>query len=292
MRHLIRCTLILVLLLLALPVQAAEDDRGLIWRVEGGAAPAYLVGSVHLAKPSFYPLPCSVSAAFAESDVLVVEANVLAADPSLLRDIRRLGIYPPDESLQAALGEADWKRLSDAAARFGIAPEALLRQRPWMVQMTLAVLALQTHGYRDGLGLDVHFLRSAGSRDMEIRELESLQWQTELLASFPEELQLEMLRLTVQQILDDSIPVDAIETIWRQGDTEHMNALLEQNFPPRLEPVEKAMLDDRNLGMVEKIATWLGEGRRLFVVVGAGHMIGPQGLPELLRKRGYKVERL
>ena len=50
--------------------------------------------------------------------------------------------------------------------------------------------------------------------------------------------------------------------------------------------------DARNPAMAERIAALHGEGRRVFAAVGALHMTGAQGLPRLLRERGFTVERV
>ena len=52
----------------------------------------------------------------------------------------------------------------------------------------------------------------------------------------------------------------------------------------------KRLLDDRNPGLAASIDALHAGGKQVFAAVGSLHMIGPNGLPALLRKRGYKIE--
>ena len=59
-----------------------------------------------------------------------------------------------------------------------------------------------------------------------------------------------------------------------------------------LEDYNDKMLTQRNLGMRDKAVEWLKAGDKVFFAVGAAHLIGEDGLVELLRAEGYTVEQL
>jgi uncharacterized protein YbaP (TraB family) len=52
------------------------------------------------------------------------------------------------------------------------------------------------------------------------------------------------------------------------------------------------MLQDRNVRMADATEQFLKGKERAFVVVGAAHMVGPDGVVRILEKRGYKVEQV
>ena len=56
--------------------------------------------------------------------------------------------------------------------------------------------------------------------------------------------------------------------------------------------VYEKLIYERNRRMVSKIQDFLGTGDTYFIVVGAGHLVGSEGIIRLLEKRGYRVEQL
>ena len=63
--------------------------------------------------------------------------------------------------------------------------------------------------------------------------------------------------------------------------------------PLRRDPaIGKALLADRNARWASVIVRRMARPGRVFVAVGAGHLVGPGSVVELLRKRGLKVERV
>ena len=96
------------------------------------------------------------------------------------------------------------------------------------------------------------------------------------------------LKHTLSQFAD----IEETVTAWKNGDTEQMvkNVLIEpQQEYPELREVYKKIYTDRNLKMAKKISQFLQQNEIYFVVVGAGHLIGEQGIVNLLKNRGYKV---
>jgi uncharacterized protein YbaP (TraB family) len=53
---------------------------------------------------------------------------------------------------------------------------------------------------------------------------------------------------------------------------------------------KKALLDDRNRLWIPKIENMLTEKHTFLITVGAAHLVGPNGVPNLLRAAGYTVE--
>ncbi len=101
-RKLSRQLVLFLLVAFALPSFAAHR-KFLMWKVTSGGATVYLVGSIHLADPSIYPLPAPVEKAFADAKVLAVEADV--SNFNLEEGIGMLGqygMYGDDDSLSEA----------------------------------------------------------------------------------------------------------------------------------------------------------------------------------------------
>ena len=61
---------------------------------------------------------------------------------------------------------------------------------------------------------------------------------------------------------------------------------------PQLKPLMTKLLDDRNTAMTAKIERFLQTPKTYFVAVGAGHLVGEQGILSQLRHKDFTVEQL
>jgi uncharacterized protein YbaP (TraB family) len=278
-------------------VAAVPADPAFLWEVkaaQGQGGTVYVVGSIHLAKEGELTFPPSMEAAFQRSEALVVEVDVGALDPALMQRILvAKGRLPADQRLSQRLEPEMRKRLEAAAKQAGLPMAGLERMRPWVVAVTLSVLDLQRSGYDSSLGVDRVFLdRARGSK--QIVELETAEEQLQLLAQLPEPLQDAML---CEQLQRSEAPEEGLERItqaWKAGDAEALAAQVfqQEQGHPELAPLYEKLFYERNARMAEKVGAMLAQPRTWFVVVGAGHVVGPRGLLALLQAQGHPVRQL
>jgi uncharacterized protein YbaP (TraB family) len=272
----------------------AASERAFLWEVksaQGGTA--YVVGSIHLGRPGELSFPASMEEAFTRSDALVVEVDVGAVDAAALqRFIVEQGMLPPNQRLSERLDPETAKLLGPAAERVGLPVAGLERMRPWVVAVTLSVMELQRAGYQAGLGVDRVFLdRARGAK--EIVELESAEAQLRMLSSLPEPLQDAMLRDQLRRSEQFTRGLEQITQAWKAGDAEGMAALVFKDLAdPEIRPVYEKLFYERNVRMAQALEGMLAKPRTWFVVVGAGHVVGPQGVVALLEKQGHQVRQL
>ncbi len=283
----------LVMLLLGvatLPGASAE----MLWRIGGEKAQGYLVGSIHFGRADMYPLSAAVEQAFQRAQTLVVEIDIVAADSlqaSTLVD--RLGRFTGDARLQAHLPPAVWESLVKHTQGLGIPVTAFEHQRAWLVAITLTNIELQKRGYSEQFGVDRYFLEQAGRR-REIVELESMESQLSVFSSMTDAEQALFLSRTIADLDRSDGYFLELLSAWENGDAKGMDRLIRQGFDgaPEYGRLFQGLFTDRNRTMVEKMGTMLDDGREHFFVLGAGHMVGSGGIVELLRGRGYIVERV
>lgn len=280
----------------AVPAEAAAPvEHAFLWEVQGAqGGMVYVVGSIHLARAGELSFPPSMDAAFQRSDALVVEVDVGAVDSSKMQQvILKQGLLPADQSLSQRLDPETAKLLAVAAERVGLPMVGLERMRPWVVAVTLSVLELQRGGYESGLGVDRLFLdRARGSK--QIVELETAEEQLLLLSHLPEPLQEQMLRDQLRRSGQSEGMLERITAAWKAGDAEGLAAQIfqQEQEDPGLRPLYEKLFYERNARMAEKVGAMLAQPRTWFVVVGAGHVVGPEGLLALLQKRGHRVRQL
>ncbi len=285
--------LLLVALLGASTANASEPAQGILFRVESeSGAIAHLMGSVHVGEPSFYPLSDVVESAFGRSEVLVVELDPTTVGPTDLALLERLARLPEGTRLEDLLSEATLRGLQAALARHGLPFDHVRGQKPWMISLTLMEMEFQRRGLSPELGVDRHFLDRRGARSLHT--LETFAQQIEMLDQASAEMPNELLADSVGTEEETDEMMAQLIGSWRRGDLEGFEEAVfaELAERPALEPFYARMFFERNEQMTAKIEVLFGESRSLFVVVGAGHLVGERGIPALFAKKGYAVKRL
>lgn len=289
--HVSRCVLLLCVVL-ASPVWAA-GERLLAWQIQGQNAQVVLLGSVHMAYAEIYPLRDALEQAFAEADKLVVEVDIGGANTLAIQQLMlERGMLPEGESLQQYLSPQTWADLQHYLRSRGLPVDMFARLRPGLVVTTLSSMRIAELGMRPELGIDRHFLDRAKDKK-PIMELESVQQQIELLLAFPEPDLL--ISQTLVQLDEIDLYLRPIYDAWRAGDPQLLNRLLlvdEQERNPQFQPVYDLFFVQRNRAMTEKIDSYLRGKGSYFVVVGAGHLVGDEGIISLLLQRGYRAQQL
>jgi uncharacterized protein YbaP (TraB family) len=275
----------------------ATPDKVFVWRVTSETTTAYLMGSIHLARKGFYPLDDAIEDAFAASSTLVVEADVLEADPTEMEELMlRHGTYSGDETLEDQLSAQTLEKLKRLLNERGYPYEGMSTMKPWMLSMLLTMLEFQRLGFDPRYGIDLHFLTRAKEAGKAVRELESVTFQVELLSGFSPELQELFLDYTLDETADMTKVVDELVGAWRLGDAEAIEALFHkyERQDASFGPMMEAMLYGRNVPMADKIRGYLEDpDNTYFVVVGAGHLVGERGILDLLEGDGrYRIEQL
>ena len=277
---------------LVCPVWAA-GEKLLIWQVNTGQAEVVLLGSVHMAYPEIYPLRREIEDAFAAADTLVVEVDISGANTQALQQLMlEKGTLPEGESLHQYLSEQTWADLQTYLRSRALPVELFARLRPGLVVTTLSSMRIAELGMRVEWGIDQHFLNRARGHKT-VLELESAQQQIDLLLDFPEPDLL--VSQTLVQLDEIDLYLRPIYDAWRAGDATLLARLLledERERFPQFQPVYERLFDERNRAMTEKITGYLRGSGRYFVVVGAGHLVGDEGIIALLAQRGYAARQL
>ena len=264
-----------------------KTRRLLMWKASSPTTTVYLLGSIHLGDKDMYPLPEAVESAFSASKLLVVEINI--KDTQKVNQNRLLlqyGFYPEGDSLSNHLPKKTAMALGDFCIEHRLPRILLEKMKPWAVAATIEVLAFQQAGEDPALGIDLHFLNEA--KQQKIEELETADFQMTALSSGTEAEQQQMLADTLKELAKPKDHIDKMKEIFLSGDPETLQKFLEENNTPK--SLFKRLLIDRNGPMAERIEAYLKGNDQCFVVVGAAHLVGDQGIVKLLQQKDYKVE--
>lgn len=276
-----------------------ENGKSFIWKISSDISDVYLLGSIHIASTDIYPLDSDIEDAFQESDKLVVEINmneVSALKVMLL--LEKYGKYPEGEGLKENLPGELYRELESRFLEVGVPISSMNDYRPWV--FIIGVAGAEMGGdYSVEYGIDFYFLEKAASRGMEILELETAELQMQMLSSIQDEVIITLIDSSFREDKDTSLDytietLDIMVETWEEGDVAGMAEILFEDLDkePALAPFYEASFTRRNYGMITKIEQYLADGYTYFIVVGAGHLVGDEGLLIMLEEAGYAVEQL
>ncbi|MFI2810732.1 TraB/GumN family protein [Microbulbifer zhoushanensis] len=273
----------------------AANDKGVFWVAQKDNQTVYLLGSVHLANSGFYPLREEIEQAYGESDALVVEADVLAAesDLALQQQIMQASVYQGQRTLKDDLSADVYGQLQAWLERRKIPEAMFMRQRPAIAMVSMSMVELRAQGLEPGLGIDRHFLLKAHKSDKPVLELEGIVAQLEMLNNLENpDLLLEQ---TLEQLEEVQSFVPRMTSAWKSGDMDELYELVIAEGlreHPEYASLYDVIFFDRNHTMTEKIAEFSNRHGSLFVIVGAGHLAGERSVLEGLEQQGFRLKQL
>jgi uncharacterized protein len=261
-----------------------------LWIAHGRHATVYLFGSVHLLPSGLAWRPPELDRALALASDLWFEIPMDAAgDLAANRAALALGLQPPGQTLSAELTADQRAHLARAAKAYGQPVEGLDRLEPWLAEITLAVASYRQDGATPQDGVE-HALSDTAPPGVRRRALETPADQIRALASAPLADQVASLDETLSELDEGPAAYDRLVTAWMAGDVK---GLVHEVLEPMIDKtpgVYKAVVADRNHRWVSAIRRRLRGGGVAVIVVGVGHLIGPDSVPALLRAQGIEVE--
>lgn len=271
-----------------------QDSKGFFWKIEKDGSELYLLGSIHHGNDEMYPMRPELNAAYADSDHLVVEANIAAPiSEQRAADIENKYMWYNDNTTLADHIDAEtYVQLKSLFEEKGASTAALDSLKAWVTYLKLVNLNSAQDGYGGALGVDMYFLQKAMASGKSILELESVELQYEMLNNFSDELMTSLIKETIESFDQPEGSIGSMANVWLTGDEAVLVEFVEDMA--EIPEYYKSMIKDRNVGMVEKIEGYLGDKNKetYFVVVGAGHMLGEDGIVTKLKEKGYTVTRL
>ncbi|PRH81790.1 TraB/GumN family protein [Arenimonas caeni] len=286
----------LLLALLAAGCARAEAPQPLLWKVSDADNSLYLLGSFHLLRPADYPLDPRTDLAFEDAERVVFELSPEDMAGTAVGQLMLQAATRADgRRLQDTLPPATWASLEAWGGRRGIDVARLQDFEAWYVSLLVSLTEMRQQGLDPTLGLDRHFGRRATEAGKPAEGLETGAQQIELFDGMDEAQQVQALEEALQSPEELERNVRELHALWRAGDGAGLYAgtaaRMREQYPALYERVNV----QRNRAWLHRLKGLLDEGGHdedALVVVGALHLLGDEGVVELLRAEGYTVERL
>jgi uncharacterized protein len=267
------------------------QDRGFLWRISKDGHSSYLYGTMHVAKPDWmFPGP-RITQALQSTDTLALELDML--DAGIQERMSRALAQDRGSALPAALAQ----RMRRQAQAQCIPYDTLAHFTPELQVVQLGLMAARREGLDPAYGVDAVLAGIGHGAGKDVVSLETVELQLQTLtmrspqetAAFVED-GLEELETGRSRTL-----IDRMTRAWSTADYAEMSRY-DEWCECRTTELEREMmkrtLDDRNPQLADRIDALHASGRRVFAAVGSLHQFGPLGLPTLMEKRGYRVERI
>ena len=284
----------------AIPAATAQvstiPQRGTLYRVRHQGNTSYLFGTIHVGKPTFFPLEAEVTRALSRASKLVLEIDIRHPEP-FRTALQKHGLYANGDSIERHLSADSMTRLQQALQEAGVTLEQVRNMKPWLVTNMLIGLDLERHGYQRSQGIEVFLLSLADAQTKAVQELETAEYQMSLFDSMSDAVQEQYLRENLAELHDGNAlkKAQALIDAWESANGDALEAMMRDSLQEKSASAEfthRVLLEKRNPEMANKIEALLRNDETTFVGVGLLHMVGETGVPTLLRQRGYEVEKL
>jgi uncharacterized protein YbaP (TraB family) len=266
-----------------------------MWTAHGRGATITLFGSVHILPQGMDWRPEALTQALAEADELWFETPI---DDASVLDVSRQalaqGMLPEGRDLSGLLSDPGKARLRRAETALHLPGPAMERLRPWLADLTIGAADYAREGATAEQGVERQL---AGAAPQAARHaFETGAQQVSLFAGLPEPVQVASLEDTLRELEDDPNQPRRLIDAWLKGDIKGLEKEGLEDMRRGSPQMFKAMLTDRNAAWLSVLSQRLNapstDGRpvRIVVVVGVGHLVGPGGVPALLRAKGFRVD--
>ena len=287
-------TLLIVLALAfiasASSAQSAEHKTiPIFWQITkpGTHDTSYVLGTYHLASSDRVKKMTRVMQAFNRSKIVVGE--MIFDESSIASVLPHLTASKP---LNELLPDSDFHYLDTTLQSILPVPlAAAVNFKPiaiYVMASTADALSDDTSGSPFDLGsaMDIYFQSEGKRKHKHVYGLETTEEQAAILFdSIPEQRQAQGLLEYMKDRASSDAASDSVVELYIQGRVDD-DLVLEG-----LEKSERALLlDNRNQRWLAILPKYLKQ--HAFIAVGAGHLGGPLGLIEGLRKQGYTVQPL
>ncbi len=260
-----------------------------LWVVKDEDTTIYLFGTVHFLRPGLGWFDDAIETAFDSSDELVVE--LVAPDgPEAQQMVLKMAVDPSGTTLRDKLDAGDRAEYEAAMKKLGL-PEAAFDQfQPWFASLNLGLMPALKSGYDPNSGADKILIGAARKADKEVLELETIEFQMNMLAGGDEATQIQALNYVVDNVDETTAMIDDMVDAWGKGNHVELAKIMNDGIIN--DRMYDAFLTRRNAAWSRWIDERLDQPGTVFIAVGAGHLAGKGSVQTQLKLRDIDTTRI
>lgn len=263
-----------------------------VWKISHGNNELYLAGTIHLLAEKDLPFPQAFDTAYENSAEVVLETDLKALfDPATQIQMMEQMSYRDGRMLPQVISESLYQELTTYLSARGLPSQMFIATKPSGVMMTLLGLELQRLGIGQS-GPDLVYYQRAVQANKPVSGLESVADHIGFVARMGEGNEEAFLRQTLADLERTGEMMAEIVSYWKQGDEEALERSVLADMRDRFPQVYQSLVVTRNNHWLPQIEQMLIDSDTEMVLVGAAHLVGPDGLLHLFRSRGYRIEQM
>lgn len=288
MRKLHKSIIFIFLLSLQIDAQAKTS----IWKVEKSNRTLYLAGTMHLMQASDYPLPKTFEDVFSIADTVYFEADIGTFNSAETQStLARVMNYPAGESLQPHLKPETFSRLKQYFNQRGINFKPLSNLRVGFVGVNIALLEANTLGFT-AKGIDQYFYEKTKQANKNFGFFETAEQQLNFIAQLGVGYEDAYIQYALEDAKDIPEVLPAMRDAWQDGDTRYFNSEIVLEMQREYPELYDTILAQRNFNWMPTIVSLINSPETEMVLVGNLHLIGKDGLVQLLREKGFSLTQM
>ena len=259
-----------------------------VWKIDGKGTTLYLGGTIHVLRPSDYPLPAEYDEVYNLVNTIVLEADVKKLeDPQVSQSLMAKTMYTDGGGLSKTLKKETYEALKTELQKIQIPIEGLEQFKPPMVIMTLTMLKLQRLGITSE-GVDKHYYKKSESDNKKIEFFETVEEQIKMITTMGKGNEDNMVMQTIKDLDKMEEELLGMLSDWKLGESKTMD-LQTTRMIKEYPSIYKSLLVDRNNAWLPKIDLYMDTKNTEFILVGTMHLHGPDGLLKQMKDKGYTV---
>ncbi|MCH2040784.1 MAG: TraB/GumN family protein [Saccharospirillaceae bacterium] len=283
-----RYLLCLPLLLTALTAHA----ESFVWKVSKGANHIYLGGTFHLLKEEDYPLPKEFEQAYEKVNWLVFETDIGKLETAeFQQQFQQAFLLPEGQTLKTSLSDDAFRKLNNYCLLNNIDLQQFMAFKPQFITLIITVQELQKYGLT-AEGVDSYFYNKAKTDGKITSQLESIESQIQYLANMAQGNEDNLIEQTLADARELEAMMNGLRNAWRTGNEEKLNLLGNMPMLTDYPEIYRSLLVERNNNWMPRIKNLIKHPESKFVLVGALHLAGNDGLLNLLAQQDYRIEQL
>lgn len=270
---------------------------------EGSNNKIYLFGSMHMVNLEEFDFPKYVRDAYNNSKYLACEFDVVEYTKNMdaIKEAESF-LYKDGTTIKDHISEESYNKIVEFLQKNYFYNEALDTYNLYFFESLITQVILQNSTIGKGTSVDEYFLNKAKEDNKNILEVESYEFQINLLSNFPDRFYELSIIDSIDNYEEQVKELGELYETWKTGDVEK---IIEEEYNIEVyedkytkeeikmfEDYNNNLLGKRNIGMTDKLITYFDNNYDTFYMVGVAHLVGDKGIAHLLEEKGYKVTRI